>query len=172
MLLQYRVDGPIAGVQQRRFHGEAPMKWTAILLAALACTGAQAAELPKSVRDHADVERNIRACESDWAAVNVNNNVKPLVACLADDYQGVSSKGKVVDKAYHLTHSGPGDVVSDTVDYVHLRYASPDVIIAQGAETAVTKSGKRHSLIWTDIWMLRQGKWQIVTSQDSPLPDR
>ena len=148
------------------------MKWTAILLAALACTGAQAAELPKSVRDHADVERNIRACESDWAAVNVNNDVKPLVACLADDYQGVSSKGKVVDKAYHLTPSGPGDVVSDTVDYMHLRYASPDVIIAQGGETAVTKSGKRHSLIWTDIWMLRQGKWQIVTSQDSPLPDR
>jgi len=36
----------------------------------------------------------------------------------------------------------------------------------------VTKSGARHSLIWTDIWMLRQGKWQIVTSQDSPVAGR
>jgi hypothetical protein len=148
------------------------MKWFVILLAVLPCAYAQAAELPKSVRDRAEVERYIRACESDWAAVNVDNNTKPLMTCLADDYQGVSSKGKVVDKAYHLTPSGPGDVVSDTVDYVHLRYASPDVIIAQGGETAVTKSGKHHALIWTDIWMLRQGKWQIVTSQDSPVAER
>jgi hypothetical protein len=148
------------------------MKWFAIPLAALACTGAQAAEPPKSVRDHADVERYIRACESDWAALDANVNPKSLPACLADDYQGVSSRAKLVDKAQALTPPGTSDVVSDTVDYIHLRYASPDVIIAQGAETAVTKSGKRHSLIWTDIWMLRQGKWQIVTSQDSPLPDR
>jgi hypothetical protein len=148
------------------------MKRFVILLTALACAHAQAAEPPKSVRDHADVERYIRACESDWAAVEVNRDTKPLATCLADDYQGVSSKGKVVDKAYHLTLPGPSDVVSDTVDYIHLRYASPDVIIAQGGETAVTKSGKRHSLIWTDIWMLRQGKWQIVTSQDSPVADR
>ena len=148
------------------------MKGFAILLAALACTCAQAAELPKSVRDHAEVERYIRACESDWAAVNVTNDVKPLATCLADDYQGVSSKGVVVDKAHHLTPPGPSDLVSDTVDYVHLRYASPDVIIAQGGETAVSRNGKRHPLIWTDIWMLRRGKWQIVTSQDSPLPDR
>ena len=144
----------------------------ALLLACLPCAFAQAAELPKSVRDRAEVERYIRACESDWAAVEVTRDTKPMMTCLADDYQGVSSKGKVVDKAYHLTPPGPSDVVSDTVDYVHLRYASPDVIIAQGGETAVTKSGKRHSLIWTDIWMLRQGKWQIVTSQDSPVADR
>ena len=93
------------------------------------------------------------------------------MTCLADDYQGVSSKGVVVDKAYHLKPAGPGDLVSDTVDYVHLRYASPDVIIAQGGETALSKNGKRHALIWTDIWMLRQGKWQIVTSQDSPVAE-
>ncbi|MGZ5926306.1 MAG: nuclear transport factor 2 family protein [Rhizomicrobium sp.] len=148
------------------------MKRLVLLLAVLPCALAQAAEPPRSVRDHAEVERYIRACESDWAAAGVTNNAKSLAACLADDYQGVSSKGKVVDKAYHLTPPGPSDVVSDTVDYVHLRYASPDVIIAQGGETALTKSGKRHSLIWTDVWMLRQGKWQIVTSQDSPLAPR
>jgi hypothetical protein len=141
-----------------------------LLLALLPCASAQAA--PRSVRDHAEVERYIRACESDWAAVEVTRDTKPMATCLADDYQGVSSKGKVVDKAYHLTPPGPSDIVSDTVDYVHLRYASPDVIIAQGGETAVTKSGQRHSLIWTDIWMLRQNKWQIVTSQDSPVTAR
>ena len=146
------------------------MKRLAILLALLPFAPAQALELPKSVRDKAEVERFIRACESDWAAVGVTGNATSMATCLADDYQGVSSKGKVVDKAYHLAPSpGPSDLVSDTVDYIHLRYPTPDVIIAQGAETALTKSGARHSLIWTDVWMLRQGKWQIVTSQDSPV---
>ena len=148
------------------------MKHLAIALIALPIATAQAADLPKSVRDHAEVERYIRACESDWAAAGIVDKTKSLTDCLADDYQGVSSKGVVVDKKYHLTPPGPTDMVSDTVDYVHLRYASPDVIIAQGGETGVTKTGKRHPLIWTDIWMLRGGKWQIVTSQDSPVTGR
>jgi hypothetical protein len=148
------------------------MKWLAIVFTTLSCAYAQGAELPKSVHDHLEVERYIRACESEWAAVDVNNNTRQLAGCLADDYQGVSSKGTVVDKAYQLAPPGLSDVVSDKVDYVHLRYASPDVIIAQGAETSVTRTGKRHTLIWTDTWMLRLGRWQIVTSQDSPFPDR
>ena len=148
------------------------MKNLVLALTVFSASAAQAAELPKSVRDHAEVERYIRACESDWAAAGIVDNTKSLANCLADDYQGVSSKGVVVDKKYHLTPPGPTDLVSDTVDYIHLRYASPDVIIAQGGETSVAKTGKRASLIWTDIWMLRQGKWQIATSQDSPVPAR
>ena len=146
------------------------MTWYASILIALIGASAQTVALPRSVRDHTDVERYIRACESHWASVNVDNNTKPLTTCIANDYQGVSSKGVVVDKAHYLVPPGPSDTVSDSVDYEHLRYASPDVIIAQGGETSVTKDGKRHPLIWTDIWMLRGGKWQIVTSQDSPLP--
>ena len=133
--------------------------------------GCLAAELPKDVRDHAQVERYIRASEAEWAGVVVTQDTSPMRAFLADDYQGVSSHAVVVDKAHHLVPPGPSDIVSDTVDYVHLRYASPEVIIAQGGETAVGRDGKRSSLIWTDVWMLRGGRWQIVTSQDSPLPE-
>lgn len=27
-------------------------------------------------------------------------------------------------------------------------------------------------LIWTDVWMWRDGKWQIVASQDSEVPEK
>ena len=128
-----------------------------------------AAEPPKDVRDHAAVDRYIHASEAEWAAVAVTQNTAPLRTFLADDYQGVSSHGIVVNKAHHLVAPGASDVVSDTIDYINLRYASPEVIIAQGGETAVAKDGKRSSLIWTDVWMLRTGRWQIVTSQDSRL---
>jgi len=141
----------------------------AFLLAPL--TNAFAAEPPKNVRDHAEVERYIRASEAEWAAVVVTKDTTPMRTFLADDYQGVSSQSIVVDKARHLVPPGPNDILSDTVDYVNLRYASPEVIIAQGGETAVEKGGKRSSLIWTDVWMLRTGRWQIVTSQDSRLSE-
>jgi hypothetical protein len=142
-----------------------------LVLAAAPISGAVAAQLPRNVRDHAEVERYIRESEAEWAGVVVTQNTAPMRDFLADDYQGVSSRSIVVDKAHHLVPPGPSDIISDTIDYVNLRDASPDVIIAQGGETAVTKDGKRSSLIWTDVWMLRAGRWQIVTSQDSRLPE-
>jgi hypothetical protein len=125
---------------------------------------------PRDVHDRADVERYIRACESEWAAQDATNDTSSSKACLADDYEGVSSGAHVVDKARSLQpNPGPITVVSDTLDYIRIRFPTPDVAIAQGGETAVNKDGSRRSLIWTDTWLLRSGKWQIVTSQDSVL---
>lgn len=145
--------------------------WMVLALVALPLAPARAAQPPKDVRDHAQVERYIRACEAEWAAMNVNHDTAPLRTFLADDYRGVSSRNGVVDKAAQLVPPTRSDIVSDTVDYVNLRYASPEVIIAQGGETAVARDGKRSSLIWTDVWMLRAGRWQIVASHDSRLPE-
>ena len=145
--------------------------WMALALLALPLAQARAAEPPKNVRDRAQVERYIRACEAEWATMNVTHDTKPLRGFLADDYRGVSSRNGVVDKAGQLVPPARSDIVSDTVDYVNLRYPSPEVIIAQGGETAVAKDGQRSSLIWTDVWMLRAGRWQIVASHDSRLPE-
>ncbi len=145
--------------------------WLILALVALPLASARAAAAPQNVHDHVQVERYIRACESEWAAMNVTGDTAPLRTFLADDYQGVSTRNGTVDKAGQLVPPQRGAVVSDAVDYVKLRYASPDVIIAQGGETAVARDGKRSSLIWTDVWMLRAGRWQIVASHDSRLAD-
>lgn len=145
--------------------------WMILALVALPLAAARAAEPPKDVHDRAQVERYIRASEAEWAAMNVTQDTKPLRTFLADDYRGVSSRNGVVDKAGQLVPPPRGDLVSDTVDYVNLRYPSPEVIIAQGGETSVDKAGKRSSLIWTDVWMLRSGRWQIVASHDSRLAE-
>lgn len=145
--------------------------WMVLALVALPLAVAHAAEPPKDVHDRAQVERYIRASEAEWAGMNVTHDTAPLKTFLADDYRGVSSRNGVVDKAGQLVPPRSSDIVSDTVDYVHLRYASPEVIIAQGGETSVAKDGKRSSLIWTDMWMLRSGRWQIVASHDSRLAE-
>ena len=143
-----------------------------LALAALAPAAARAAtpEPPANVHDRAQVERFIHACESAWAAQATTNDTASSKVCLADDYEGVSSHSHVVNKAQAMAPvTGPITVVSDTLDYIRIRFPTPDLAIAQGGETAVNKDGSRRSLIWTDTWLLRAGKWQIVTSQDSVL---
>jgi len=144
----------------------------ALGLAALAPTAhAAVPPAPANVHDRAQVERFIKACEVEWAAQDVTGDTSSSKTCLADDYEGVSSHSHVVTKAQSMqVDPGPRTVVSDTLDYVRIRFPTPDVAIAQGGETAVNKDGSRRSLIWTDTWLLRAGKWQIVTSQDSVLP--
>jgi len=125
---------------------------------------------PRNVHDLAAVKLFIRACEEAWAEQDATGDTSSSRLCLADDYEGVSSHAKLVNKTQSMAvDPGPRDVVSDTLDYVHIRFPAPNLAIAQGGETAVNKDGSRHSLIWTDTWLLRAGKWQIVTSQDSVL---
>jgi hypothetical protein len=142
-----------------------------LALAALAPAAYAATPMPpRDVHDRAAVERYIHECEVEWAAQDATNDTASSKVCLADDYEGVSSGAKVVDKARSMApNPGPSTVVSDTLDYLRIRFPTPDVAIAQGGETAVHKDGSRRSLIWTDTWLLRGGKWQIVTSQDSVL---
>ncbi len=62
--------------------------------------------------------------------------------------------------------------VSSKLDYVNYRHFG-DTVLAQGAESLQRRDGgPDHRLIWTDVWMWRDGKWQIVASQDSVRPDK
>ena len=144
----------------------------ALLSAALLASVGPAAAVPApaDVHDRAQVESYIRASEDKWAAVAVTGDPSPTAPFIADDYEGISSKSEVRDRAKLLKPFKPdGALLSDTVDYVRIRFPAPMIAIAEGGETAVAKSGRRTSLIWTDVWLLRNGRWQIVTSQDSKL---
>lgn len=92
---------------------------------------------------------------------------------IANDYAGVSSNGATRTKADQVKAAAEppdGTFVSTKLDYVHYRHFG-DTVIAQGQESLKRADGKPDvQLIWHDIWMFRDGKWQIVASQDSVLP--
>jgi hypothetical protein len=119
----------------------------------------------------ADSEAYMRKAEEDWAALAVKPIPGLLDRILADDYVAVSSKGDVRDKAQQLKLDAPDpDYKSSKLDYVHYRHFG-DTVIAQGQESLQRKDGgPDYGLIWTDVWMWRDGKWQVVASQDSVLP--
>jgi hypothetical protein len=119
----------------------------------------------------AESEAYMRKAEEDWANLAVKANPGLMDRILADDYVGVSSENRVVNKASYLkaqaTEKYPGRFVSSKLDYVNYRHFG-DTVLAQGAESVKRADGTPDlKLIWTDVWMWRDGKWQVVASQDN-----
>ena len=123
----------------------------------------------------AESEAYMRKAEADWADLAVHPRPGVIERILADDYVGVNSDTVVRDKARMIALAAEkpsGTYVSSTLDYVHYRHFG-DTVIAQGGESLQRKDGKPGlSLIWTDVWLWRGGKWQVVASQDSVLPPK
>ena len=123
----------------------------------------------------AESEAYMRKAEVDWAEVAARPMPGLMERILADDYVGVNSDNVVRDKAKEVAladepHSGK--YVSSKLEYVNYRHFG-DTVLAQGQETVHRNDGKPDlRLIWTDVWMWRDGKWQIVASQDSVVPEK
>ena len=121
----------------------------------------------------AESEAYMRKAEADWADLAVKNNPGLTERILADDYVGVNSDTVVRDKAKMIEGANEkpsATFVSSKLDYVHYRHFG-DTVLAQGGESLKRKDGgPDHSLIWTDVWMWRNGKWQVVAWQSTTVP--
>lgn len=141
----------------------------ALMLAACSNPGQQKSASAGVQRpSDAETEAYMRKAESDWATAPIRERTALLQRILADDYVGVGTKGAVRNKQETIAAdtampSDPGG--SSKLNYVHFRHFG-DTVLAQGRETG-SSSGKPRSLAWTDVWMFRDGKWQIVASQDT-----
>ena len=123
----------------------------------------------------AESEAYMRKAEADWAEVAARPMPGLMERILADDYVGVNSDNVVRDKGKMIAQAAEprsGNYVSSTLEYVHYRHFG-DTVLAQGQEAVHRKDGGPDlKLIWTDVWMWRDGKWQIVASQDNVLPEK
>jgi hypothetical protein len=121
--------------------------------------------------------------ERKWAeGVCTNNGV--VSELLADDFQGTSTRGERFNKEDELRdEKGQRSAHGCGLDDARVRFFSSvsssstsslggeDVAIIYGSEHAIGKD-KAHPeakvcQVWTDTWLKRGGKWQIVASQDN-----
>lgn len=121
----------------------------------------------QSADDHAKDRAYIRQSESDWAESTVTNDVSILKRILADDFVGVEIDGSHYTKAdaikWYRTH--PSEFVSNHLDGVEIHFYS-DAAVAQGSESWKKKDGTPGKFVWTDTWIRRGGKWQVVAAED------
>ena len=113
------------------------------------------------------------AAEAKWAnsACSPQPDLKDVIA---DDFQGTSPSGRRYGKKDAISTDTKALERDCQLGEVKVRFFGDSIAIAYGAESAVSKGkdGKetKGCLIWTDTWLKRAGKWQIVAAQDTNIP--
>jgi len=60
--------------------------------------------------------------------------------------------------------------VSNHLNEVKVRFYG-DTAIAQGNESWQRRTGERGRFVWTDTWLRRNGRWQIIAAEDLTVPE-
>lgn len=121
--------------------------------------------------NYTSAESYITQSAADWAKAIADGDTATISRIMADDFVGVSSRGELYDKAHMLQLSLDMTVPFKTEVYdVSVRFFGK-AAVAQGYETWTNLSDSTSSKsIWTDTWIYRNGKWQIVAAQDLKFP--
>lgn len=119
---------------------------------------------------YAEAEKYIIDCSRDWAESVVTGDMSKRKIYFADDFMGTDTKGRRYDKASITRETGPAKyVISNRLESVQVRFFG-NTAIAHGSEIWEKKDGSKGRWVWTDIWVLRNGSWQIVAAQDAAAP--
>lgn len=104
-----------------------------------------------------------QACGGKWV----------ISELFADDFHGTSPKGARYDKpsgepSFDATTKWSTECQLDQAD---VRFFGADVAVMYGAESKTVPladgNSERRCLAWTDTWLRRHGKWQIIAVQDN-----
>lgn len=132
--------------------------------------------IPLDQNRQRSAEQYIRDSEAQWAEATASGDISVMQRILADDFIGVDAfDGSLYDKtkAMSLNQEHHTEFLYDHLDDVKVRFFG-DAAVAQGSESWERKiDPRRGRFVWTDTWVLRNGKWQIVAAEDlvaAPLP--
>lgn len=121
--------------------------------------------------DQKEAERYIVDSERQWAESVATGDASTIERILADDFEGIDPEGKSYDKAKMITDTrGVSQYfVSNRLNEVKVRFYG-ETAIAQGDESWERRDGQRGRFVWTDTWIRRNGRWQIVAAEDLVAP--
>jgi ketosteroid isomerase-like protein len=139
--------------------GLAVLLWTSVVLV----RGQQSTQ---------DAENYIKLSEQQWAEASMKRDTATVERILADDFVGLDPLGSFFRKAKGLASvsKNVGDYVSANGNDVDVRIYS-DAAVARGSESWEKRNGERGRYVWTDTWICRNGKWQIVAAVDVKVPE-
>jgi hypothetical protein len=123
--------------------------------------------------DYEKARQYITESEKQWAEASASGDSTVIQRILADDFVGVDTKGFQYNKEHevHSTPEGPKYFKSNHLNSIKIRFYG-DMAVVQGDEIWVRYSGEPITgrFVWTDTWLLRNNKWQIVAAEDLIAP--
>jgi ketosteroid isomerase-like protein len=120
-----------------------------------------------------EIERYILESERQWAESVATGDTTAIERILGDDFIGVDPKGRLYTKQQMIdeTRNAPKYFVSNRLNDVKVRFYG-DTAIAQGSETWEKRTAERGRFVWTDNWIWRNGRWQILAAEDLIAPEK
>jgi ketosteroid isomerase-like protein len=133
-----------------------------------AATPPAAAPAPSPV----EVEAEITRLENEWVAAIVKKDIDMVNEILADDFNGTGANGATFPKATALEElkTGAYAVESMQMDEVSVNVYG-DTAVSFTSQQEKSKYGGKDSsghYHFTNVWVKRNGKWQVVASHGSP----
>jgi len=123
------------------------------------------------VEESEDVERLLEKKEKDWANAIVKGDIAFTEDLLADDYVGTAPDGRRLTKTQTLDEFRSGAFKSESmvVDRIRVRVIGDTAIVTLDQMEKSRYQGR--DIIgrskWTDTFMKRNGKWQLVANHGS-----
>ena len=115
----------------------------------------------------------IRKAESDWGESEVTHDTAVLERLLSEDFVGVDVDGTQYSKTDALQEyrTRPSTYLSNHLNAVAIRFYG-NTAVAQGDDSWEKRDGTAGKHVWTDTWVQRDGKWQLVAAEDLVPPAR
>src|SRR4030095_9437083 len=115
----------------------------------------------------------IIAIEAKWAS-SACSPQPDLKTVIADDFQGTSPTGRRYGKDEAITTDTKSLSRDCQLGAGKVKFFGDSIAIACGAESWIDKAndGKdtKRCQVWTDTWLKRAGKWQIVAAPHTIVP--
>lgn len=154
------------------------MRQRSLLLTLVLCVGlivSAAAQKPASYADAAKAADTVKELDAKRFAAQTRNDFDTLTSLLADDLVYTHSSAAVDGKTTFIDSMRSGRTKYESIEPVEVkvRVYGNTAIVNGMAKLAVTSNGQTNSfsLRYTDVWVLRDNKWQMVSWQSTRLPE-
>jgi ketosteroid isomerase-like protein len=132
----------------------------------------QASSPTKTTAPANRVQEQLKKLEEEWATAFIKRDGAALKRILAEDYYIIDPNGSVGNKAQTIEDITSGNTVFESIKYddLNVRVYGTFAIVT-GGETVTVRSNGQSSTVtfrFTDVFTLRRGQWQAVSSQLTP----
>jgi ketosteroid isomerase-like protein len=119
----------------------------------------------------ASTEQTLKQIERDWGNAEIKKDYATVDRILADDWMGIDYDGKVVakTKAMEDMKSGTSTLTAEELGPMTVRVFGTTAVVTGSDTEKSTDRGKNSSgkYAWTDVFVLRNGRWQAIASQST-----
>jgi uncharacterized protein (TIGR02246 family) len=128
----------------------------------------------RSAQGSSAVELAIIQLEKDWVQAALKKDAAAMERIIADDWVGVAFNGTTLTKAEVLNDLKSGTTASETIELgpLKVRVFGDTAIVNGSATEKSTWQGKDSSghYVLVDVFVKRNGRWQVVSSQATKRP--